>query len=50
MRMINPAGADTTGGKVRVRFSGDAGTTAYEVVFTADGVYLTETGPVETLI
>ncbi len=43
-RMINPDGADTTGGKLKVRVSGDAGTTVHEIVLDADGITVTGIG------
>lgn len=40
-RLTNPDGVDTTGGSLKIRLSGNSGTTVHEYVFTADGVSVT---------
>lgn len=44
MRLINPYGADTDGGKLYIKVSGDSGVTVHQYMITADGVYLYEGG------
>jgi len=48
-RLTNPDGADTTGGQLLIRVSGDAGTTVHEIVIDADDIRITGiTGAVYT--
>lgn len=43
-RLTNPDGADTTGGQLLIRVSGNSGTTVHEIVIDADDIRVTGIG------